>query len=235
MLLQIVHIAADVVEAKVHIVAVILGIRGGIVADGTHDTRHDGVFFSGKGALYGQMQIVGILEDVADLLHEHSGPVEHKAHDGSHTENHQDASDSAPDDLAERLLDLAGGVEGLSNYRCNGKAEGQHDADQRHGPIDIADGLIGEKDVDQILGRAVIFDLDKPCEDLEHLIQQSDDPAKNPLYNVTQPKDGGMQNCLQNGAHGAAHPVGYLVPKFSEQVVSLPSQPISSRLRLMKI
>ena len=146
------------------------------------------------------MQIVRVLKEITDLLHQDAGSVQHDAHDGSHAENHNDASDSAPDDLSQGLLHLAGCVKGLSDDGGNGKAEGENDADQGHAPIDVADSLVGEENIDQIVGGAVVFYLDQAGKYLEHLIEELDHPAQDPLEVVKEPEDRGVEDALQNGA-----------------------------------
>ena len=102
------------------------------------------------------------------------------------------------------------------------------------GNVDAFPICIKSKDVDEIVGAAVVFHLDQAGKDLEHLIEDLNDPAQRAFQVVEETEDGGVQDALDDGAHGVAHPAAYFVPKISKQDIFPLSQPISSRLRLMQ-
>ena len=213
---EIVHIPADIVIAEVQIVAAVRGVYHGVVADGGENAAHGGVLFAGKGPLHRLVQVVGVLEEQIDLLHQHARTVEHEVHDGRHAYDHEDAANAAPKDLTERLLHLAGGVKGLFDDGKDDEAEGHDDADQRHAPIDIGDGLVGKEDVDEVLRGVVVLDADQTGENLKHIVEDADDPAEDAFEIVEKPEDGGIEDTFQDGGKRAAHPVRYGVPEIAE-------------------
>ena len=151
------------------------------------------------------------------MLHKNACPVENHAHDGSHSQDYYDAPDSAEDNLPKGLLDLPGGVEHFFDDGGYCEAKGQGDADQSHAPIDVADGFVGKEDVDQIVGGSVVFDLDQAGKNLEHLIEESHNPAQDSLDVIEKTKNRGIEDTLDERTHRVSHPARYFVPKISDQ------------------
>ena len=222
LLLEEVHIRADVVEAEVQIVTVGSVGDHGVVAHGGKDPAHGGVLLLGEVPLHGLVQVVGVVKDVVHLLHQDArGGQDHVHHQGE-AHDHEQAADRAPDDLAQGALLFALRVEHLADHRPAGEYENQDHADDRHAPVDVVDRLVGKEDVDQIVLAAVVGDGLQAGEDLEQVGQETDDPAEAFLNKIAELEDGRIEDALQDGAQGIAQKIAQTAPNIAQHLFSPP-------------
>ena len=195
--LEITEIRANFIEAGIQIVPAAIGGIYAIVADGVQAPGHGGVFFVGILDRLRRVDVGGVAEQIVDLLHQHIGCVQDHDHNRAHAQNEENAPQQACDDLAQALLLASAQVKGFPHHGGNAEAEAQHNADQRHAPVNIADDRIVEEDVDEIVLLAVVGHLVDPGENAEHLVQPSHDLTKAVADVVAQLVDRGVQYCFQ--------------------------------------
>ena len=240
LLLEEIHVSADIVEAEVEVIAVVAVGNHGIVADGGQHPAHGGIFLFRELPLLGLVQMVGVVEDIVDLAHEDARGAQHHAYHQGEADDQEEAADGGPDDLTQGLLLLTFQIEHLAYDRPDREHENQDHADDRHAPVDVVDGLVGEEDVDQVVLLPVVGDGLQPGKDLEQVHQDADEPAEAPLDIVAELEDGGVEDAFQQRAQTVAQKIAYTAPEVFQHIRSLPpfpsvfhcrSYPIFSRFR----
>ena len=196
--LQRVQVGANLVVAGIDVVLAGIGGVEGIVADGVEHPPHCRELLLGIDDGFREIEVLRVVEDVVDLLHERVGGAQHHDHDGAHAQNQEDGLQQRRNRLPQGLLHLAAGVEHLAHHRRDGKAEGQHDTDDRHAPIHVADGVVAEKDVDEIVLLAVVRDLGDTGKDLKHLVEHADNPAQSGFHVVQESAEKAFQHQLHD-------------------------------------
>ena len=201
LLLQIIEVRANFIEAAVDIVPA--GVRGieRIVADGVQYAPHRREVLVGIDDGLRQIQILRIVEDIVDLLHEHVRRVKHDNHNRAHADDQEDAAQSGGNDLTKRRLHFAAGIEHLAHHRRNGKPKRHRNPDECHAPVDIGDRAVVKKDIHEVIPLAVVADLGDARKDLEHLVKHTDNFAQSGFHIVQKPADKAVQHELHNGVN----------------------------------
>ena len=110
-------------------------------------------------------------------MHQQSRGIEHHGNDQAHTQYGQRRLKQATQDLSIAALFLLAQVKQFFDHRCDRKRKTCSEANQRHTPIYFGNGSIGEENIDQIVIVTIIRDLTQTGHDLEHAIQQVNDPT----------------------------------------------------------
>ena len=148
LLLKIEQILPDLVVAGVEIVAAGIGRNEGVVADGVKRAPHRGILLVRVHDGHRNVQILRVAEQIIDLLHQHVGGIEDDHHDRAQSDDHKHAAQKACDGLPQRLLHPSAGIKYLADDRRDRESKRQGNADERHAPIDVIDGVVVEKDID---------------------------------------------------------------------------------------
>ena len=165
---QIIQVVPDVVVAQIEVVAVVVVRHHGVVPHGGQYPSHSRVFLFAEPPCNRLVQMLGIVEDVRDLLHQDVRRCDDHVHDERQAEHQHDAADCRSQDLSVGRLHLAGHVEQLLDDRPDRERKCENDADQSHGPIDIVDGSVREEDIHQEVVLPVVR---RPLDAGEHLEQ----------------------------------------------------------------
>ena len=221
-LLQKPEVAADGVEAGVEVVAVVAVGDHGIVAHRGQDAPHGGVFLFVELPDLLLVEMVGVVEDEIDLLHQDAGAAEDHVDDQRQSGDQDDAADAAPDDLAQGLLMPGAGVKHLADDRPAHEHEDQNDADDRHAPVNVVDRLVGKEDVDEEVLAPVVGGGGEPGEHVEEILEDADDPAQAALKVIADLEDRRIQDAFEDRTQGIAEKVLQSAPDISEHVFSLP-------------
>ena len=222
LLLQIIEVLPDLIEAGIDVVSAVVGRVERVVADGVQHTPHRCVLLIRIDDRFRQILVFRVVEQIIDLLHQDVGRVEDDRHDRAHAENQDNAPQQSCHHLSPGLLYFPAAVKQLAHGGKNGEAETQGDADQRHTPVNVADRVVPEKDVDEVIRLSVIGNLDDAGKHLKHLIQHPDDPAQAVFDVVQQAIDRRVQNRLQAGGDRIAGKLRDRIPHVAESRHLLP-------------
>ena len=182
LILQINQIGADGVEAVVDIVAAVVGGVHAVVGDGAEGPAHGGVLIVGKFHHHRAVQLIRIEEQIVHLAQEHVRSRQSHGEDEVHPKDDEDALEGFGEDLPQGHLLLAVYVKQLSHHGGDGENEAESDPDEGHPPVDVVDGAVVQKDVEQEGGLAFIADLRQPAEYGKELRQSVDRPADDFQY-----------------------------------------------------
>ena len=180
--LQINQIRANGIEAVVQIVtAVKRGIHA-VIGDGAQCAAHGGALLVGVSDGFCHVQAFRVREEIIHLPHDDVGCRERHSQNQIHAQDQDNTLQRFRDDLSDGHLDPPRRVKHFAYNGGNGKCKAEHNADQRHAPINIIDRGVVQKDVEEEDPFTVVAHLGQAGKDLKKLRQPIDGPADDLQY-----------------------------------------------------
>ena len=177
LVLEIDQIRAYGIEAVVQIVAAVEGGVHAIIGDGTQGAAHGGALFVGVGDGFRLAQAIRVCKQIVHLPHDDIRTRERHGQNDVHAQNQDNAFQPFGNDLTDGHLNPPRRVEHFAYNGKNRKPKAEHNADQRHAPINIIDCRVVQKDVEEENSLSIIAHLGQAGEDFKELRQPVDGPA----------------------------------------------------------
>ena len=176
------QIRANGIEAVIQIVAAVKGRVHAVIGDGTQCAAHGCALLVGIGDGFRLAQAVRVGKQIIHLAHENIRSREGHSQNGVHTQNQDNAFQPFRDDLTDGHLNPPRRIEHFAYNGKNRKPKAEHDADQRHAPINVIDCRVVQKNVEEEDPLSIKAHLGQAGEDLKELCQPVDGPADDLEY-----------------------------------------------------